>query len=103
MAEMQVPESSPRTKARELLIGALSEEQRKEYERNNQFEVIGSKGGRYIIEGHSMVQNVRARSGLRAGRRLCAHPTRVPLEDGLLTQKLLLETDEEAFLAVANG
>lgn len=103
VAEMRVPESPPRVRARELLIDSLTEEQRKQFETNNEFEVVGSRGNRYIIEGHSVVQNVRARSGPRGGRRLCAHPSGVPLEDGLLTQKLLLETDEDAFLAVANG
>jgi hypothetical protein len=34
--------------------------------------------------------------------KLCVHPVNVPLADALVTQKLLLETDEQEFRRMAN-
>lgn len=89
-------------RARELLYEHLDEEQQASYRQDLCFETVGSNGTRYRIEwGHA--GNVLALDrGGRPWRRYCCHPSGYANEDTLLTQKLLLETDENRFLAIAN-
>lgn len=84
-------------KAEALLREYLSEEQIEELEKTGGFVVLGSSGKPYTIKRgyQGNVQNGRFR--------YCAHgPSNIPVPDQMLMQKLALETDEEAFLAVAN-
>jgi hypothetical protein len=87
-------------KARQLLLDMLNEVQREMYEKDAYFMVEGSRGGVYRIDD-GFQGNVRCE--LRH-RRYCGHlrDSRIPVYDHMLAQKLMLETDEEAFLAVAN-
>jgi len=86
-------------KAKELLLSVLTADQRIDFLHRGSFRVEGSKGGKYQIQtGYS--GNVR-----RGRRRYCGHLSdgQIPAYDHMLAQKLLIETDEEAFLAVANA
>lgn len=90
-------------KAQALLEEVLTEEEAKLL-MIGQLIVKGSKGGEYRIGINGQAGNVHAISGPRAGRRLCAHPSApVPNADAWLAQKLMIETDEDAFLAIANA
>lgn len=96
-------DDAPRQRARQLLKANLSLEQTRQLEERGWFEVHGSKGTRYQV-WQGQVRNVLQcdDSGRIIGR-FCAHPAEaVPDEDAMLAQKLLLETDEAAFLAIAN-
>lgn len=107
------PEPSPaQIKARELLDSVLSDEQRRSLHENKHFEVVGKSGRRYRIQ-HGSVRNVYLLDETgKTVERFCAHhPLDVPAgtigqdyptEDHMVTQKLMLECEEEAFLAVAN-
>lgn len=86
-------------KAQALLLSVLSKKQAAELKEKDEFTVHGSKGGVYIIK-RGIAGNVR-----RGRYRYCGHlpgDQRYPQEDHMLAQKLMIETDEEAFLAVAN-
>lgn len=88
-------------RARELLLSHLNEEQRSHYNEHRWFMVLGSRTlRRYRIEIHHLVANVRR---IDDGARLCAHCNdNLPIFDHLLAQKLMIESDEDAFLAIAN-
>ena len=89
--------------ARELLRECLSPEQRLEHEERNRFHLVSSDGNRYRINCSRNQENVQKLSP--AGKRievLCANACEVPLCDNALAQKLMLETDEQAFRRVAN-
>lgn len=102
--ERDVAHPNASEKAKELLEEVLSQEQVADF-RKGYIVVEGSKGNKYTIATtYSQAGNVQAHSGPRAGRRLCAHPrAQVPNADAWLAQKLMLETDEDAFLAIANA
>jgi hypothetical protein len=88
-------------RARELLLSHLTEEQRATFIENRWFVVIGGRSRmRYRIETGHLVANVRR---LDDNARLCAHCDHsLPMDDHLIAQKLMLEYDEDAFLAIAN-
>lgn len=85
-------------KAKTLLLAMLTDKQKHDFHRHNRFTVRGSKGGEYEIQT-GYAGNVRS-----GRRRYCGHlpDARIPQFDHMLAQKLMIETDEEAFLAVAN-
>jgi hypothetical protein len=100
------PPAEPRNltafdRARELLLSHLTEEQRATFIENRWFVVVGGRSRmRYRIETGHLVANVRR---LDDGARLCAHCDHsLPMDDHLIAQKLMLEYDEDAFLAIAN-
>jgi hypothetical protein len=86
---------SPTLRARTLLRRHLDLEQRREFDRHGRFNVSGVSGSRYVIDLR----------GVRAGPRIwCIQSTRVvPPYDLMLMRKLLIECDEQAFLATAHG
>lgn len=89
-------------RARELLYEHLDEEQAATYRSDLYFETVGSRGTRYRIEWGYAGNVLALDDEGRPWRRYCCHPSGYVNEDTLLTQKLLLETDEDRFLAVAN-
>lgn len=92
-------------RAEDLLRRHLNDEQRGTLDRGKSFEVIGSSGGRYRIRRgrHQNVVEVRAIEGKDVDvTELCATIPVIPDADVMLAQKLALETDEPAFLRVAN-
>jgi hypothetical protein len=88
-----------------LLRQWLRPEQLAQLTRHGHFDVVGSRGGtRYRIYDCGRIANVRVLDDdgeVVAG--LCFHPIgELPSADVMLAQKIALETDEHAALAVAN-
>lgn len=90
-------------RAETILREHLTPAQRRSLDERGWFRVESEQGNLYRIE-RGMSGNVKAidRRG-RATARFCIHPTDgSPSPDVMLAQKLLLETDEAAFLRIAN-
>lgn len=88
-------------RARALLMTNLTPAQRDSLEKNQFFDIdIGGKLYRIRQGTHG---NVRLVENGRETTLFCAQPNGVPTEDAMLAQKLMLETDEAAFLRVANA
>jgi hypothetical protein len=92
-----------RENARRLLVEALHESQREELERDGYFHVETKDGTRrYRLSPGSAPLRVHGEDGRRWS--YCIHlDYGYPNDDVVLAQKLLLETDEEAFLEIANA
>jgi hypothetical protein len=91
-------------KAKRLLIECLSPEQRASLEAHNYFDVKLPSGAVYRIN-KGWAHNVKRlkRDGTAEHGTFCAHPSdTVPHYDNMLAQKFMLETDEAAFLRIAN-
>jgi len=90
-------------RAERLLLSSLTPEQRDDYKRRACFYLYTKSGKRYRIErGWSGNVHLVDDTG-KPLHRYCAHPAiHVPEPDNMLAQKLMLETDEPAFLRVAN-
>jgi heme exporter protein D len=86
-----------RQRAEELLLAWLSPSQRAQYRSRGRFEVTTAAGHRYRVCPGGVV-------GLDPrGWAYCIESTSpVPVADELLAFKLLLETDEQRFLATAH-
>lgn len=97
---------SPDARARELLVSLLSPQQRESYERNEQFDVVGSLGNLYRIRRGSMGNIDWLTPDGKVQGTLCAHPSMreayLPLPDVAAAQLLALTTDEAAFVRLAN-
>jgi hypothetical protein len=91
-------------RAWDLLREHLDETQREQFERAGSFVVVAPSGRRYRIRSAN-TSNVRDETD---GANYCVQfrsdpqCLRIPLEDLLLAQKLLLECDEPEFLRIAN-
>lgn len=88
-------------RARALLMTNLSPAQRESLEKYRFFD-IRIEGKTYRIH-QGTHGNVRQVENGREIVTFCAQPDGVPAEDAMLAQKLMLETDEAAFLRVANA
>lgn len=89
-------------RAEALLLEHLSEEQRADYRKHRHFVVHGRRARYRIRYGRSGNVDVVNRDG-RISHRYCAHPEEcVPNPDTMLAQKLMLESDEDAFARIAN-
>jgi hypothetical protein len=108
-----IARNHPRTaqeRARELLLSHLNPDQRHTFENKQWFIVEGGKSKkRYRIRANaSMVMNIdlleMCNGKERVIQQLCAHLhlDAAPLPDHYLSQKLMLEGDEDAFLRIAN-
>lgn len=89
-----------RDRARQLLHLALTRDQQRSLEERRFFD-MNVNGRTYRIH-YGTHGNVRLIQGGVETRLYCAQPNGVPTEDAMLAQKLMLETDEPAFLRVAN-
>lgn len=90
-------------RAKRLLLSWLDEEQARSYENGDGFLVKGASGTTYRIwvaaEAPTYVLD-----GPYAGSEVCVQLNpRYDPADAALARKLLIETDEEAFLSIANG
>ena len=94
----------PEQRAEALLKQWLCPEQRATLDRCGYFEVKGSHSGKWyrIRYGRSMNIDELGENGVRAAVWCFGPEGRLPLGDVMLAQKLALETDELAALAVAN-
>lgn len=90
--------------AEELLLALLSDEQAETWREHRWFAVRGSQTGRTYHIRRGIAGNVDLMAEHTDAREVtyCAHPPGVPAEDVCLAQMLLLATDEDAFLRVAN-
>lgn len=99
-AERRATEEAAVARARTLLFSALNRDQQRSLEERQFFEMnVNGKTYRIHQGTHG---NVRLIQGGVETRLFCAQPPNVPTEDAMLAQKLMLETDEQAFLRVAN-
>ena len=100
--ERAVKRVAASSSAEELLLMCLAENQKKAYKERKFFEVT-VKGKVYRIHhGRSMNIDLLGKDGAPAVR-YCAHPGEyVPDADTMLAQFLMLTTDEEKFLKIAN-
>ena len=90
-------------KAEALFLSCLTEKQREQFSKDKTFKVTGSGGkNRYLIDCGSMIENVYLTKWGRPVIAYCAGPWRTNISwDFHLAQKLILESDEAAFLKVA--
>lgn len=91
-------------KAEKLLVGALSAAQKTDWAKYKTFMATGGTTGvNYKLTTNRTYGIETYLYGRKIGR-LCvvAKDSAVPIYDQLLAQKLLIETDEEAFLKLAN-
>lgn len=85
-------------RAKQLLLDHLSEEQKKTFEKEGWFECVGNKTGKtYRVHNYRNVNTVQGKT-----KYCLVQKNTVPLPDQLLTEKMLIENDEEKFLKVAN-
>lgn len=103
-ARLQVSEAG--RKARRILLDHLSDGQVRDYFNRGMFTVKPPKVENYaytIVRGFPN-GNVYKTKGRRVLSNYCCHPASPhAIDDIILTQKLLLENDEEAFLKTANA
>jgi hypothetical protein len=91
-------------RANTLLKEWLSPEQLAQFESRGHFEVQGSNSGKFYRirrEWNMNIDELNSR-GSRAAVWCFGPAGRLPLGDHMLAQKIALETDEQAALAVAN-
>lgn len=96
-------EAAAKERARKLLLDALAEDQQEELLKNGFFHVETRNGTRrYRLSPTGQPKRVRGEDGVAWA--YCIHPDHgYPQDDIVLAQKLLLESDEEAFLRIANA
>lgn len=98
------PSSTPRdaradARAKELLLGMLSPDQRAHYESHGYFMVDVPERGTFCILPRTVFNVVQLASG---DAYCCICETPVPLPDLMLAQKLMLELEPECFFSIAN-
>ncbi len=89
-------------RAESLLLSALTPDQTKDFRKTSEFTVISKDGKRTYRITYGIAGNVILIEKGKPVARYCIHPTGIPTEDVMLAQKLMLETDEESFLRIAN-
>lgn len=90
------------TRAEALLVSSLNPEQAAEFREWRSFTLHSKDGKRTYRITYGIAGNVFEVERGQAIASYCIHPTGVPTEDVMLAQKLMLETDEESFLKIAN-
>jgi hypothetical protein len=106
-AERKVFIDTAKSRARRLLFSMLNPQQQKQLDEKNYFDLtVHSQDGSqrvYRIE-HGYAGNVKLLDANgQPVRRYCIHAdSRLPYEDQMLAQKLLLESNEQDFLRIAN-
>jgi hypothetical protein len=103
--EQERERAAVRERAEELLTALLTDEQLQTWREHQWFTVRGSSSRRTYRIRRGITGNVdrMTETGNEAEVRYCAHPPGIPAEDVCLAQLLLLTTDEDAFLRVANA
>lgn len=99
----QLAERAASEKAHTLLLGHLTPEQQTQYAAHQYFDVTSSAGRTFRISVNGSVYLVE--DG-RTTTSYCIHVDgrfRVPREDGMLAQMLLVQHDEAEFLRIAHA
>lgn len=88
---------APQLRAKRLFMSLLGEAERRSWAKHRRLTVIGSSGGCYTLMPYAAfnIQDGKDEYCLRV-------VGRIPPYDKLLAQRLLLESDEETFLQIAN-
>jgi hypothetical protein len=90
-----------RARAKKLLMMLLSEQQQEQFEKESSFELEVNER-LYRIKTGSRVERLN-RETKKVESYFCIHPERyLPWEDIAVSQKLLLEANEQEFLRLAN-
>ncbi len=99
-----IDQNGPEARARRLLREWLSPDQRAQFDAKGYFEVTGSyTGRRYRIHYGTMTNVFELDEDMQPKIGWCFVPERaVVAGDVMLAQKIALETDEAAVLALAN-
>lgn len=99
-----IEQNGPEARARRLLRDWLSPDQRAKFDANGFFEVTGSHTGRRYRIHQGTVSNVSELDEKNEPKVVwCFLPERaLAAGDVMLAQKIALETDEAAVLAIAN-
>src|SRR4051794_34350554 len=97
-------QNGPDARSRRLLRDWLSPEQRAQFDANNYFEVTGSHTGRrYRVQYGTLSNVVELDASGQPAIGWCFVPDRaLAAGDVMLAQKIALETDEAAVLALAH-
>ncbi|WP_314948204.1 hypothetical protein [Bradyrhizobium cosmicum] len=97
-------QNGPEARSRRLLRDWLSPAQRAQFDANNYFEVIGSHTGkRYRVQYGTLSNVVELDASGQPAVGWCFVPDRaLAAGDVMLAQKIALETDEAAVLALAH-
>ena len=101
--KLRLEREAAQKRAEELLLANLGPEQVEQYRKEKRFVVKGGDGASFELSP-AWSGNVREvdQQG-KAIRRFCIHPREtLPLADLMLAQKLMIETDPEAFRRIAN-
>jgi hypothetical protein len=100
-----IEQNGPEARARRLLRDWLSPDQRAEFDANGFFEVTGSHTGRrYRIHQGTMSNVLELDEKMEPKVGWCFLPERaLAAGDVMLAQKIALETDEAAVLAIAKS
>lgn len=107
-ARAKAEREAARKRSEELLEFVLTDEQMADYRERGFFEVVSSKGRRWRIRARGQAGNVdlMPETGNERDATYCIHPRYsdggVPDPDAHLAQALMLATDEDEFLRVAN-
>lgn len=101
LARLKYEEAKGR--ARRLLLAHLDDAQRAELDEKKRFHVRGQDGHLYLIMPDYHGNIYRMEDGKPTVAYCIVVADSVPLFDSMLGQKLLLETDIEAFLEIANA
>lgn len=97
----EIKRKAAEVRAEELLIACLSPEQIKQYQQNGYFEADVNDKKYRIKKGRS--GNVYLIEAGKPKYKYCAHPsTWTPDQDVMLSQLLMLQTNEQKFLSTAN-
>lgn len=84
-------------RAKDLFLSKMTDAERRRWAREHRLTIAGSTGRRYTL---SPYESFNIRTG---GDTYCLRVLgRIPAYDKLLAQRLLIESDEQTFLAIAN-
>jgi len=101
-AEWDEQQKKISARARELLEATLNDEQREQLKREHFFDLETSSGRLYRIKPGRKVERLDPATK-KATSLFCIHPNEsLPADDIAVSQKMWLETDEEAFIRTAN-
>ena len=102
MKKLAEEQAVAKERAEELLRSCLTSQQREELEQKHHFHLFVGNRKYRINRGRTRNIELVDEQG-KVVKRLCAHPSEmIPDADTMLAQKLMLETDEESFLKIAN-
>lgn len=101
--EQEQKRAGAQRRALDLLKQILTETQLAAFEKDECIPVDASSGKKYVIK-KGRAGNVFSIKDGKLVEKYCIHPrdSEVPEADVMLAQKLILETNEEEFLRIAN-